>query len=488
MYTYDDMGNIYMVGHGEDINSVTTDNIYHYDTFNRLIREDNVGFNATYTYTYDDNGNITSKCVYPIGNTNVSPTTTYTYAYTTGVWKDQLARFGNTYFTYDNLGNPKNYKGNSLTWNGRQLTKFGNHTFDYDANGIRFKKNNITYSLDGDKILKETDGTNTITYYYGVNGIVGLNYNGVDYYYRKNIQGDVVEIYTASGTLAASYIYDAWGNHLVLNAYGAGNTSSTFIGNVNPIRYRGYYFDRETGLYYLQTRYYDPEIGRFISPDSLDYLDPETLGGINLYAYCNNNPVMYADPSGHLPWLILAAVLLFTPVGGTALQVAISALSYAGIAVASIFDEDIRDNMNAIGWNPFNTNELETLRSSKVSFYKGVPVFRTTTERSGSFGAIFLTRNSVENDLRHERGHNWQLMMMGIGTYGFTVGIPSPLKLGPWAKDNRYYYAPWETMADILGGINQRYGEPIPSQQIKNAWVYYAMSTICFPLTALYWL
>ena len=81
-----------------------------------------------------------------------------------------------------------------------------------------------------------------------------------------------------------------------------------------------------------------------------------------------------------------------------------------------------------------------------------------------------------------------QLMMMGIGTYGFTVGIPSPLKLGPWAKNNRYYYAPWETMADILGGVNQRYGKPIPQQQIKNAWMYYAMSTICFPLTVFYWL
>ena len=247
-------------------------------------------------------------------NTNVPPISTYSYVYSTDGWLDRLARFGNKSCEYDYLGNPRIYKDNSLKWNGRQLTKFGNHTFDYDANGIRFKKNTITYSLDGDKILKETDGTNTITYYYGVNGIVGLNYNGVDYYYRKNLQGDVVEIYTASGTLAASYIYDAWGNHLVLSAYGAGNTSSTFIGNVNPIRYRGYYFDRETGLYYLQTRYYDPEVGRFISPDSLDYLDPETLGGINLYSYCNNNPVMYADPSGHLPkwtaWLVSGAVIV----------------------------------------------------------------------------------------------------------------------------------------------------------------------------------
>ena len=95
------------------------------------------------------------------------------------------------------------------------------------------------------------------------------------------------------------YVYDAWGNHKVLNPDGTENTAEDFIGNINPIRYRSYYYDTETRLYYLNARYYDPETCRFISPDSVDYLDPETIGGTNLYAYCNNNPVMYADPSGH---------------------------------------------------------------------------------------------------------------------------------------------------------------------------------------------
>ena len=200
-----------------------------------------------------------------------------------------------------------------------------------------------------------------------------------------------------------------------------------------------------------------------------------------------NNPIMYADPTGHFPWLILAAaILLFTPVGGTVAQVATSALSYAGIWVASRFDEDIKNDMRAIGWNPFNTDESATLNSSKVSFYKGVPVFRTAAGgRSGSFGAIFLTKGSGVDTLRHERGHNWQLMMMGIGTYGFTVGIPSPAKLGKWDKAGNYYGAPWETMADILGGVK---GRTHSSAEIWNAWGYYAVSTLCFPFTALYWL
>ena len=74
------------------------------------------------------------------------------------------------------------------------------------------------------------------------------------------------------------------------------------MGDINPIRYRGYYYDGETGLYYLLTRYYDPAIGHFISPDGFEYLDPETIGSINLYAYCRYNPVMYSDPTGNIPF------------------------------------------------------------------------------------------------------------------------------------------------------------------------------------------
>ena len=89
------------------------------------------------------------------------------------------------------------------------------------------------------------------------------------------------------------YWYDAWGNHKVVSANGTAITSSTHIGNVNPFRYRGYYYDTETDLYFLQTRYYDPEVGRFLNRDSVQYADPQTLGGLNLYAYCLNNPVEY---------------------------------------------------------------------------------------------------------------------------------------------------------------------------------------------------
>ncbi len=98
--------------------------------------------------------------------------------------------------------------------------------------------------------------------------------------------------------MAATYVYDAWGNHKVLNPDGSENTNPSFIGNINPIRYRSYYYDVETGLYYLHSRYYDPRTGRFISPDSTDYLDPSMISGMNLYAYCGNNPVNRSDLTG----------------------------------------------------------------------------------------------------------------------------------------------------------------------------------------------
>ena len=193
------------------------------------------------------------------------------------------------------------YRCHSLEWTkARKLARFGANTFEYNASGIRIKKNDTVYTLAGTKILKETTGSNTITYYYGT-GIapIGFNYNGTDYYFRKNIQGDVVAIYDTDGDVVAKYVYDAWGNHKIYDANNNEVTSTSHIGYINPIRYRGYYFDVETNLYYLQTRYYDPETGRFLNSDAIEYLAPEQLGGLNLYAYCNNNPVVFSDYFGN---------------------------------------------------------------------------------------------------------------------------------------------------------------------------------------------
>lgn len=118
--------------------------------------------------------------------------------------------------------------------------------------------------------------------------------------------------------LVAQYVYDAWGNHKVFNAEGVEvQSTEKVIANMNPFRYRSYYFDVETNLYYLQTRYYDATIGRFIFADSIEYLEPETLGGLNLYAYCGNNPVVNIDSNGTF-WFTLLTTVIGAVVGAVA--------------------------------------------------------------------------------------------------------------------------------------------------------------------------
>ena len=128
--------------------------------------------------------------------------------------------------------------------------------------------------------------------------------NAGRYFFAKNLEGDVIAIYNTSGTLKARYFYLAYGEAVVLNLNGSDNYDATFIGNVNPFRYRGYYYDTETSLYYLNSRYYDPETGRFINADdaSMLMLGMSTLGGTNLFAYCGNNPIMRIDPTGYAWW------------------------------------------------------------------------------------------------------------------------------------------------------------------------------------------
>ena len=212
-----------------------------------------------------------------------------TYTYSTGLHKDRLESVRKvctatgeileefSINSYDGIGNPCNYRGNVLEWSrGRNLVKYGAVSYAYNASGIRQEKtaNGVVhkYHLEGTRIHKETYGNNTLWYYYDQTGVTGLEYNGTKYYFQKNIQNDVVRIFDQYGILVASYEYDAWGNHKVLNANGVQTTEASFIGNINPFRYRGYYYDAETGLYYLNSRYYDPRIGRFLNMDMFYYL------------------------------------------------------------------------------------------------------------------------------------------------------------------------------------------------------------------------
>ena len=182
-------------------------------------------------------------------------------------------------------------------------------------------------------MIGQNNQGDTLIFAYDYSGIVGFKYNGVEYIYKKNIQGDVIGIIRVdSNQLVASYVYDAWGNHIVLDANGSEVTSHSHIGFINPFRYRSYYYDDETGFYYLKSRYYDPQTCRFISVDNLNYLNPSVANGLNLWVYCLNNPIMMIDPDGDMPtwlkWLIGALII--------AAAVAVTIVTYgaAGVAIA----------------------------------------------------------------------------------------------------------------------------------------------------------
>ena len=224
------------------------------------------------------------------------------------------------------------YKDQDLTWTKvRQLASYGNNTFQYGADGIRYKKNNTVYTLDGSKILQETDGTKIIKYYYGNGGVVGFNYNGADYFFEKNLQGDVIALLDKDGYFVAEYVYDAWGKILSMTDSTGNDISNNIshVGYLNPFRYRGYYYDVETDLYYLESRYYDPETGRFLNADSLSYLgEGSDLQNYNLYSYCENNPVMYSDPSGHSITISLLVGLGVSFAVGTGLSIVSQGFQY----------------------------------------------------------------------------------------------------------------------------------------------------------------
>ncbi|MBQ8372404.1 MAG: hypothetical protein IJX38_05680 [Clostridia bacterium] len=313
-YEYDTNGNLTRVTLSDG-----TELRYYYDDIGQLVREDNGQINKTFVYIYDDAGNILSKSTYALTAKDVTPTSplsTDTYTYGNEEWGDQLTAYNGTSITYDALGNPLSYYNGkdayTFTWNVRQMASAtldgATYTFGYNADGLRTTKtvNGVTteYIYNGSLLVAEITAGATVLYTYNANGVpIGMKYHGADYaagawdvyFYEHNIQGDIVAIYNLLGTKLVSYTYDAWGNFTVAYHNGGENTSVT----QNPYTYRSYYFDTDLGLYYLQSRYYDQNIGRFVNADG--YISTEGILGHNMYAYCANNPVMCIDSSGE--WL-----------------------------------------------------------------------------------------------------------------------------------------------------------------------------------------
>ena len=194
-------------------------------------------------------------------------------------------------------------------------------SFEYNGDGLRTSKtvNGVkhTYRLNGSQIVSEAWGNHLLIYLYDAEGApVGMMYRNSTYpsdtfdtfWFEKNLQGDIVAVYDEDGTKLISYTYDAWGNFVTTYH---NDCTASHNANLNPFRYRGYYYDAETGLYYVSSRYYDPEIGRWINADGYVSTGQGVLGN-NMFAYCGNNPINRKDPSGQgwITALIITAVVV----------------------------------------------------------------------------------------------------------------------------------------------------------------------------------
>ena len=303
-YGYDDNGNIASA----TLNGKWTG--YTYDELGQLIQvndhsDTRSGENGTtWKYTYDLGGNILKKERF-VYNDTTNPLETVTYTYGDANWRDKLTAVNGSAIRYDAIGNPLSDGTWTYTWqNGRQLQKMQKSgvtaEFVYNADGLRVQKtvNGVAtkYTLHGKNVVHMTSGADELHFFYDAqNRPAVVVYNGTAYAYVKSLQGDIVAILDENGNTVVSYGYDAWGAPL----WCTGELAET-LGKVQPFRYRGYVFDEETGFYYVSSRYYDPEIGRFISPDTTDVLTATPMGltDKNLYAYCDNNPVVRVDHGG----------------------------------------------------------------------------------------------------------------------------------------------------------------------------------------------
>lgn len=308
-YSYDNNGNIQTIT--ENGNEKAS---FVYDGLGQLIRENSVYANKSIVYTYDNAGNILTSDEYAYTNGELGKIiSSKTYSYEDSEWKDLLTSFNEQNITYDEIGNPLTYRnGMNFIWQGRQLKCLQQDDkvieYTYNSDGIRTSKtvNDVKtiYQLDGTKIISETTKDDTKWYIYDDNdSIIGFEYKEKTYYFEKNAQGDVVRICDDNGNFISEYFYDSWGNISSI-------TGDEEIANSNPFRYRGYYYDIESSLYYLQTRYYDSFTGRFLNADDINYIGSnENILSYNLFAYAENNPVNYIDENGNAAINIICAAI-----------------------------------------------------------------------------------------------------------------------------------------------------------------------------------
>lgn len=193
-----------------------------------------------------------------------------------------------------------------MTWTGRRLATASGYTYSYNPNGLRLSKTDgkrtERYIYDGDSLcamkVDDKNGSNTVFFHYDeANALVGFSVNGKDYFYDRDILGNINAVIDSTGTKLVSYAYGDFG---AVTETVADSDEASLVARLNPFKFKGYFFDSETGFYYLKSRYYSPELGRFISADGEIGQVGDTMV-MNLFAYCRNNPINLSDEGGNWP-------------------------------------------------------------------------------------------------------------------------------------------------------------------------------------------
>ena len=294
--------------------------------------------------------------------------------------------------------NLSNWYSYTFTWqNGRELAsavKGGvTTTYKYGADGMRVQKkveNDIYFYYYSEGLLmRQTWGANYIDFLYDESGLpYSFIYNGTRYYYVKNLQNDVIAIANTSGSIVVNYTYDAWGNILSTT----GSLAST-VGAVNPIRYRSYYYDIDTGFYYLQTRYYDPAIRRFINADGYINANGDFIG-FNMYAYCGNNPVMNVDYTGEGIGAVIFGLVILASVIFTNTSSSDSSQAYQDLA-------NNKYNSNTININNNNENGILNVNiknGDTIEIYDSVNI-TSRYEKQAILETVFASSQYTGKDL-----------------------------------------------------------------------------------------
>ena len=335
-------------------------------------------------------------------------------------------------------------------WEGRTMTSASTMTtdyvFTYYENGLRKTKTDVQgimsyeYVYDGTTLVMETFvDLYSILYIYDDKGApIGFKYRGVNYasdvwdvyWYEKNLQGDVVAVYSATGTKLISYEYDAWGNFTTTYH----NNGSSSVAKYNKYTYRGYYYDPDLKMYYLQSRYYDPAICRFISPDDTSYLGANgDLVSFNLYAYCSNDPVNFTDPTGHsILTVLIIGVIVGGVIGGSVGGViAYNAAKESGAEGRELFSETIEGTLKgAVTGGIFGGLVSASLGTGLIYGWNSIIATATIT------GTITISARAVEvgilqNNKNLAEGYSgWQIANNVVTSlYNNTGRILSPSKI-----------------------------------------------------------